>query len=398
MKKFICYIVLISFIITCIIPINVQASSKTLKDYKDELSALQNKQEENNRLSNATIAQITAKRNAITQANNDITENENKVEEAKEKVIQSKKDIEVKTEELNDLFNYTQSVDTEQVYLQFVIEANSIADLIERSAIIEQLVDYQEGELKRLEDLIKTNEELQVSLANENIALENSITEYEKKIDELNIFLSSVASVGLDYDQQIKAQKELIRIYETAGCKDSDYVDDCYYNKLINASSFVRPLVKGTVTQAYGQNGHYGIDIGGNASGTALYAAAPGVVASVSYKNKCGGNIVHIHHIVNGVAYTTEYAHMYDIFVKPGQTVTAATQIGTVGGGANTWYYDSCTSGVHLHYTVASGHYLGSGTNSYTRYTTFQQKSTPTGNAAITGIKNTRGYSFKTRY
>lgn len=398
MKKIVCYIIVLSFIITFTIPISVKAASKTLKDYKNELSALQNKQEENNRLSNATIAEINSKRNAIVQANNDITENENKVEEAKEKVTQSKKDIDSKTEELNDLFNYIQSVDTEQIYLQFVIEANSIADLIERSAIIEQLVDYQEGELQRLEDLIKENEELQVALANENVTLENSISEYEKKINELNIFLSSVASVGLDYDQQIKAQKELIRIYEEAGCQDSDYVDDCYYNKLINASSFVRPLAKGVVTQAYGQNGHYGIDIGGNASGTALYAAAPGVVASVSYKNKCGGNIVHIHHIVNGVAYTTEYAHMLRINVEPGQTVTASTQIGAVGGGSNTWYYDSCTSGVHLHYTVAYGHYLGSGANSYTSYRTFQQKSTPTGNAAITGIKNSYGYRFKTRY
>ncbi|MGM9834747.1 MAG: murein hydrolase activator EnvC family protein [Bacilli bacterium] len=398
MKKIINFILIFCLLLTCVAPITTQAAPKTLKDYKNELAALKNKQQENNRLTNAAIAEINSKRNAIIQANNDIEANEGKVEEAKEKVEQSKKDIEIKTQELYDLFTYTQSVDTEQVYLQFVMEADSIADFIERSAIIDQLANYQEEELSRLENLIKINESLQVTLEEENVALENSITQYEKKITELEAYMNSLASVGLDYKQQIKAQEELIAIYEKAGCTDNDSVDVCYYSKLYNAKNFIKPLSSAVVTQAYSAS-HNGIDLSGSGiSGQPIYAPAAGVVASATYKNKCGGNIVHIHHYINGVAYTTTYGHMKEIYVKPGQTVDATTVIGTVGGGRDTWSYDSCTTGAHLHYTVAKGHYLSNGTDGYTSWSTFSKNWYPSGNEELTGIKNYRGYRWTRRY
>lgn len=398
MKRIIRYLLCLCLLFSMFTPLTAKAEGKTLKDYKNELQKLQSEQQENKRLSNQAANEIDYKRNAINEANNTIDANEKSVEESKQKIIESEALIAKTTEELHDVFSYMQSIDEDKVYLEFVVQSTNMSDFLERAAIIEQLTKYQDSEIHRLEQLIVDNKQLQVDLNNQNIELENSITAYEKKIEELNAYISSLASVGLDYDEQIKAQKELIKTYEDAGCKDNDSIDYCYYAKLVNASRFVKPLVKGRITQAYGTNGHYGMDIGGNTPGTAMFAAAPGIVASVSTHNRCGGNIVHIHHYVNGTAYTTEYAHMHDIYVKVGQSVTAATQIGTVGGDSSTWYYDKCTTGTHLHYTVAFGLYLGSGANGYSKYSTFQSKSTPTGNAKITGINNTRGYSWTSRY
>ena len=97
--------------------------------------------------------------------------------------------------------------------------------------------------------------------------------------------------------------------------------------------------------------------MGGNKKGTNIYAPANGTVAHTAYKQSCGGNIIYMHHTVGGKAYTTEFAHLTSIYVKPGQQVTKGTVIGTVGGDSSTFYYDSCTSGTHLHYAVAYGYY-----------------------------------------
>ena len=122
-----------------------------------------------------------------------------------------------------------------------------------------------------------------------------------------------------------------------------------------------------------------------------------GVVAAVKYRASCGGNQIYIHHTVNGKAYTTLFAHLLTINVKAGDKVTAGTIIAQSGGGPSTWSYDSCTTGAHLHYTVAEGFYLGVGANGYSNYNTFVNKTSPTGNASITGIKNQKGFSWSTR-
>lgn len=398
MKRLGRYALCFCLLFNMVAPLSVMADSKTLRDYKNELNALQSQQRENKRLSTQANNEVQYKRNAIMEANNTIDANEKSVEESKQKIIESEALIVKTTEELHDVFSYMQSIDEDKVYLEFMVQSTTMSDFLERAAIIEQLSSYQDSEIHRLEQLIADNKQLQIDLNNQNETLEKAITEYEKKIEELQAYINSLASVGLDYDEQIKAQKELIKTYEDAGCRDDDSIDYCYYSKIVNASKFVRPLAKGRITQAYGNNGHKGMDIGGNTPGTAMFASAPGVVASVSYHNSCGGNIVHIHHYVNGVAYTSEYAHMRSINVKVGDTVTAATQIGSVGGDSSTWYYDGCTTGTHLHYTIAFGLYLGSGANGYNRYSTFQSKSSPTGDQKVTGIKNTKGFSWSSRY
>lgn len=398
MKRLGRYALCFCLLFNMVAPLYVKADSKTLRDYKNELNALQSQQRENKRLSTQANNEVQYKRNAIMEANNTIDANEKSVEESKQKIIESEALIVKTTEELHDVFSYMQSIDEDKVYLEFMVQSTTMSDFLERAAIIEQLSSYQDSEIHRLEQLIADNKQLQIDLNNQNETLEKAITEYEKKIEELQAYINSLASVGLDYDEQIKAQKELIKTYEDAGCRDDDSIDYCYYSKIVNASKFVRPLAKGRITQAYGNNGHKGMDIGGNTPGTAMFASAPGVVASVSYHNSCGGNIVHIHHYVNGVAYTSEYAHMRSINVKVGDTVTAATQIGSVGGDSSTWYYDGCTTGTHLHYTIAFGLYLGSGANGYNRYSTFQSKSSPTGDQKVTGIKNTKGFSWSSRY
>ena len=383
-----------------ILPINItKAANKTLGDYKKEVAELEAKANRNKRLSQEAQNNINIKRQAIVSANNTIELNERKVEESKIKVTESEEEIKVKTEELKDTINNFQyaGASSESVYLDFIFDSESISDMIEREAIIERIATYTDEQLKGLEKLINDNKQLQVQLAEDNVNLENSIEANEKEVDKLEAYVASLASIGMDYDEELKALKNQVTLYEKAGCKNDDSIDDCYFNRGGYSSSFSRPLNYGKVTQAWGHNGHAGMDLGGNVPGTPVYAPANGTVAHTAYHQSCGGNIVYIHHQVGGKAYTSEFGHLRSYIVSPGQKVTKGQVIGYVGGDSSTWYYDKCTSGTHLHYSIAYGYYLGAGVNGYKSWSTFKSNTRATSDSSITGIKNAYGTKWSSR-
>jgi murein DD-endopeptidase MepM/ murein hydrolase activator NlpD len=377
----------------------VNAAKKTLGDYKKEVEALKTKRSENNRLTSSASASIDSKRNAIIKANNTIEENENKVEDAKVKVAESEEQIKLKTEELKKVISVLQytNINSSEEYVSYIFEANSVSDMLERQDILNQVIGYLHKQLDSLGVLIDENTKLQTKLANDNIALNNSITEYEKQMEELEAYIEKLATIGLDYDEQIKALNNQIKNFEKAGCKDNDDLDVCYYNKSTSSGSFARPTVHGRITQAWGHNGHKGIDIGGNAKGTPVYAPANGTVAHVAYKQRCGGNEVYIHSKVNGKGYTIEMAHLTSILVKEGQNVSKGQKVATVGGDKSTFYYDKCTTGTHLHYAIAYGYWLGSGQYGYTSWSTFRSNTRATNVKSITSIKNQKGWTWNSR-
>ena len=85
---------------------------------------------------------------------------------------------------------------------------------------------------------------------------------------------------------------------------------------------------------------HTGIDFSAS-KGTKVFATGNGVVTEAG--RKAGyGNIVVINH---GFGYTTVYAHLQKINVKPRQQVNRAQVIGTVGSTGK-------STGSHLHYEV----------------------------------------------
>ena len=93
---------------------------------------------------------------------------------------------------------------------------------------------------------------------------------------------------------------------------------------------------------------HTAIDISGTGRGSPIYAARDGVV--VRAEDGTGslwslGKFVVIKHDNN---YYTEYAHMDEIKVSVGQTVSKGTVVGTMGDTGR-------STGVHLHFAVSIG-------------------------------------------
>ncbi len=93
---------------------------------------------------------------------------------------------------------------------------------------------------------------------------------------------------------------------------------------------------------------HAGIDLGA-AGGTAILAAADGVVTVAEFSGGYGGLIV-IEHTVDGQTVATAYGHMWQdgIHVTAGDRVAAGQHIGDVGSSGR-------STGNHLHFEVRPG-------------------------------------------
>jgi len=86
---------------------------------------------------------------------------------------------------------------------------------------------------------------------------------------------------------------------------------------------------------------HTGVDLTAP-PGTKIHAAGDGIVFKAGGSAGGYGNIVKINH---GFGYVTFYAHMKEIFVRPGQRVKRGDVIGTVGS-------TGLSTSPHLHYEV----------------------------------------------
>lgn len=398
MKKLMVYSLAACLMFITIVPYGTNVvEAKTLQQYKNAVAELEKKKDNTDRLTAAAEQQIRTKRNAIANANSTIKDNERSVENSKKLVAESEEKIKIKNNELEDVIRILQYTGTnsDEMIVDYVFESSSIYELMERQSVVEQIIDYTIEELESLEKLIDENKKLQTQLVKDNKNLENSITKYEKQLEDLQEEISRLATVGLDYQSQIEAQKGLIKIYEAAGCKNNDDIDICYYAKINGNGKFSRPLNNGRVTQTWKKGIHYGIDLGGVPAGTNIYAPANGTIVYTKHKYKCGGNIIYMHAVVDGQKYTIEFAHLRSIKVKIGQVVKKGQVIATQGGDRSTWYYDSCTTGTHMHYSISYGYYFTNA--SWNGFSTFQKNTKATSIQSISGIKNQKGWKWSTR-
>lgn len=261
----------------------------------------------------------------------------------------------------------------ENAYLEYIFGATSMADLINRLAIVEQISTYNNNLIKEMNDLIEDNKKLQKELEAEEKSLTNKISENEKLITKLGTNLTAVTDVVVDIDKEIDAMKQRIKDYEDRGCEDNDDLDECSFIPL--DTGFSKPISRGYISSGFGWrswNGgemHYAIDIATGGDGYSVYPTAAGRVAAVIKKSSCGGNAVYIDHIINGKKYSSVYMHLLTVNVKVNQTVEKDTVIGKSGGGKTTALsgcgyspptgYDYCTCGSHLHFGISEGHYTG---------------------------------------
>ena len=357
-------LIIITLFLIMLIPYKVDA--RTLKDFRNDLAALEKKkadQEAGKALKQQEINDVNHK---IESTTNTIKEHEATIEKLTKEIDTLNEQAKERELEIKEIVHFLQIANGESAYLEYIFGAKDITDFIYRSAVSGQLVEYNDKLIDEYNETIKKNEKKQVDLKDELVSLDKKQKELEVSLSSLGKELNSMLDVSMSIDEEIKAAQKNIKMYEDLGCKEDEDVNRCT-SKVPYSGSFIRPLVNGRITSVYGwrcytNKGvytcgmHNGVDLAGG--DTNVYAAAPGTVAAIHWQQSCGGNMIFVHHNVGGNYYTTAYFHTKNIRVKVGDYVDQNTIIATMGGDSSTWWYDSCSTGQHLHFAVARGLYM----------------------------------------
>lgn len=382
-KKNILMLLLLFMVFTINIS-NVEA--KTLQDMYNELSSLKNKLATANSDKKLTESEISNLKAEISTITVNISKAQSDIKKAENDIIESQNEIESKKEECNQMLQLLQLSSDENTYLEYVFEADSYTELIYRYAVVSQLTDYNSGIMDELTSLIDELEEKKIELSNKQQSLEKEQANLSDKLTTLNANLKEQTEEGASIEDDIAYLERQIKYYkDTLGCSMNQNITTCGKKSssgvAVTADGWTAPLKSGCVSSEYvgygdrldysgPTTGHHAIDLACNAEGTPVYAAAAGEVDKVvkySGGYSCGGNMVYIYHTVNGKNYTTVYMHLLSIAVSEHQIVDENTVIGYVGGGSTAKQnggYDSCTTGAHLHFGMATGHH-STGFNSY---------------------------------
>ena len=370
----------IALVILLLFVLTPNVNAKTLRDLKNELAAIKEKKSQNDSKKNLTKNEINSVNANIESIRKKITDSENTIKNLTVEINELNENISKKELEIKEIIHFLQVSNGENAYLEYIFGSKDITDFIYRSAVSGQLVNYNDSLIKEYNDTIKKNKQKQEDLKQEMVNLANKQKSLEGELSKLGNELKDLNEESLDIDAEIVAQEKIVNYYEkTLQCKLDDNINTC--GKIPYSGKFIRPVQSGRITSNYGSRCywnqtqgrnvctyHYGIDIAGG--DTQIYAAAPGTVANIMWKQSCGGNMLFVHHNVGGNYYTTGYFHMKSINVKVGDYVDQNTVMGIMGGDSATWSYDRCSTGRHLHFATATGLYM----KEYLSWSTYQAR------------------------
>ncbi|WP_332695395.1 murein hydrolase activator EnvC family protein [Halalkalibacter lacteus] len=265
------------------------------------------------------------------------------LEEAKEQVEIELEKLESHLEELETLMVELESQrqDKDSVMKQLEQkEGNLHADL---------------GELKGADEILRAQE----------AALKKELADYEER-QRQEAEAKAKAEAEAEEQEQEQAQAQASRSSSgstststsTSGGKSSQV----HSGPPVTSSGFMRPTT-GSITSTYGPrafsggNMHYGIDIGknGRSGDVPIVAVQDGTVIRAYYSSSYG-NTVLIAHQVNGQLVTTLYAHMENLEVSNGQSVSKGQRIGLMGNTGHSF-------GAHLHFEIHEGGWNGAKSN-----------------------------------
>lgn len=394
--KFIKYICLV-LILLCFIPfINVEA--KTLSEFRSELDSLKKKYEENETTKKKTEAEIAQTKSEINSLMGQIDELNSQIDELNADIEKRNEEIAKMNEEIKSIVHYYQVSSVQNMYYEYVFNAESYTDFIYRFAVTEQLSQYREKTINEYNKLIEENKQKVSEIASKKTELSKLEEQAKAKYDSLNGQLTGITTAGVSIKDEIAEMEKNIDTYQNKyKCSETEEISACVYRynhpqvtksntssgktyniTVASASGFYLPISYWTKTYPFLHHDK-GFDLT-TPEGQEVHPVADGTVSAIWHHYSCGGNMVWIVHSVNGQKYTSAYYHLKSYNVKVGDSVSHNDVIGLSGGiarGNSYNTYDSCTTGPHLHLQLATGWYDPNSlfSESYSSYSTFDSKS-----------------------
>ncbi|WP_164668101.1 murein hydrolase activator EnvC family protein [Virgibacillus doumboii] len=336
-----------------------------------------------------TRNKIEAKENDIAATNKEIEELKrrvndlhNRIDQLKEEIKELKERIKKREKLLKDRLRAIQSNGGSMKYLEVILGAQSFGDFISRSSAVNTIMDQDKhimethmAEKKEVESKKEEVEQKKAEVEEKKAEVEAKKASLESQRQELESLKSQLNDQMAEKEQkmgELKEQHNHLEQYKMSLAEQQQVLNDQAAviaqakkeaqnqlnqlsgdNKGSSSSSagggngtFIWP-VSPNISSGFGSRSlgyHYGVDFA-HPTGTAVSAAAGGVVTRSAYSSSYG-NVIYIYHAQYDK--TTVYAHLSSRSVSLGQSVSRGQTIGAVGNTGNSY-------GAHLHFEVHNG-------------------------------------------
>lgn len=347
----------------------------------DDISDAKKKQQELEQQKNTAEAEkseLSSELDSIVskmeKTQSDLTAKETEINDAETELVTAKanEDDQYQTMKLRIKYMYENGSNE---FLEILMEANSIADLLNKAEYInkiskcdrELLVEYEDtrkdvenrenalkkeyAELESLQDeLAGEQANVEKLLADKNIQINNLTSEISSTADKLKQLIAEAeAAEARRKEAEATAAAQAAQAAAAASSGTSSSGNTSSNASATGTGSLTHPVPGAVITSGFGgrvaptagaTTGHDGIDYGAG-YGTAVYAADSGTVITAQY-NSARGNYIVINH---GNGMQTWYQHLSSMNVTVGQTVARGQVIGNVGT-------TGISTGPHLHFEV----------------------------------------------
>ena len=343
------FITFLAFILTLLIcsPLRTNADEKlTLRKLQANYDAEKSKFDANQKQINLTQSEINAKRNRITKLKNEMYAISREVEKLNEEIDEYKINIKSKIIQSKNLIEQLQVTEKSDMYYDYIYNADSVSDMVYRSAVIKEIVDYNDKVVSTLNTMIEDNKKREEEIAKRKVEIDKLDNELNQQVVSLGEEKAKLTVGGVSIAKQMQNIESKIKYYKSRGCKLDDVIGvDC---DKASSGPVRRPTQQGYVTQnntLYSDGYfHRGLDIGSRrGKNEKIYPVADGTIQGVEY-DLYGALMVRIDHIINGKHYTSLYAHMsrFAPNIYKGKKVTSNDYIGYMGNTGK-------STGIHLH-------------------------------------------------
>jgi murein DD-endopeptidase MepM/ murein hydrolase activator NlpD len=242
------------------------------------------------------------------------------------------------------------------LYMDLVFDSKNLSQLFDAATAVSTFIKSDKELLAKHQadlELKKTQEsELDrkiVLLEKDQLELESLEAELQKKVKEKQRLLDSVQKEKQENESELMDMYEVyvnLASQEIAILKEKQRVQ---FSSAQLEEGFIMPA-RGDLTSGYGPRWgrlHAGIDIADESPDSAVVASASGTVIR-SYYSATYGNCVLITHKINGMTFTTLYAHLEKSTVTTGQSIKKGDMIGYMGNTGD-------SRGKHLHFEIHEG-------------------------------------------
>ncbi len=336
---------------------------------------------------------INAKQGEIDSTNKEIDDLTAKINDLTQQIEQLKNEIEALLERIDErealLTERLRSIQRSggpMMYLEVILGSKSFSDFISRTAAVNIMMDQDKNiidslardkqEVENKKVAVEDNkveieakrsdvEDKKVALEaqkQELVALQNQLDDQKAERQRLLAQLEKEHEELEEYMFTLEDEQAMIRKQEQALARAREIAEN-NLNQLsdsttVNSSSFIWPAA-GYRSSNYGvrvdpityqQSFHLGVDISAP-TGTPVYASTNGVAVRGNLSGTYGNHILVVTKI-DGVDYTTLYAHLNGFAVGDGEVVTQGQIIGYVGSTGR-------STGPHLHFEVHKGGWKG---------------------------------------